>query len=220
MGAAVKRRRVGRPPGPAPDPAARREELLAAAERAIRANGPDIGMGDIAAEIGLTKPAVYRSLGDKAQLSAALAGRIADRLADQLTAAVGGGGEIRPAVTAAIDVFCGFVDEDTNLYRFVVHGSVGTPHTGLPSRPLVARLGRLISGQLAGVLEPAGAAPGLADTWAYAILGGVFAATERWRRHRHVSRAELVEQLAAFIVPALESAVAAPRPSGPERAQR
>lgn len=210
------KRRVGRPPGPAPDPAARRQELLDAAERVIRARGPDIGMNDIAAAIGLTKPAVYRSLGDKAHLSAALGERVADRLAERLAAAIGGENEIRSAVTAAIDVFCRFVDEDTNLYRFVVHGSIGTPHTGLPRKPLVARLGRLIGGELARALDQTQVTPELADTWAYAIVGAVFAGTEHWRRHGHVSRAELVEQLAGLIVPALES-VAPPAAAAPGR---
>jgi AcrR family transcriptional regulator len=199
--------RVGRPPGPAPDPATRREELLDAAERVIRAYGPDVGMDDIAAEIGLTKPVVYRSLGDKSQLSAALGERVADRLADQLVGALGSSHDLRVVVGAAIDVFCRFVDDDTNVYRFVVHGSVGTRHTGLLDKQLVARLAGLISGQLAAALDRSGEkgperpSP---DTWSYAILGAVFAGTEHWLRHRHCSRAELVEQLAALITPALD----------------
>ena len=205
------RHRVGRPSGPAPDPAVRREELLDAAERVIRSHGPDVGMDDIAAEIGLTKPAVYRSLGDKSQLSAALGERVAGRLAGQLGAALGSSTELRPVVSAAIGVFCRFVDEDTNVYRFVVHGSVGTRHTGLLDKPLVTRLSGLISAQLADALDRAPGRAGVdapgrpsPETWSYAILGAVFAATEHWLRHRHTSRADLVEQLAGLITPALD----------------
>jgi AcrR family transcriptional regulator len=200
-----EKRRVGRPPGPPPDPSVRREELLDAAERVIRAQGPDVGMNDIAADIGLTKPAVYRSLGDKAELSAALGRRVAARLAGQLADAFGGPGELRQIVVAAIDVFCTFVDEETNLYRFIVHGSVGTRHTGMQDKPMVTRLGAEISGALAVALDRAGADPELADTWAYAILGAVFAATEHWRRRRHIPREQFVEQLAALVAPALEN---------------
>lgn len=211
------RRRVGRPPGPPPDPAARREELLDAAERVIRAHGPDVGMNDIAADIGLTKPAVYRSLGDKAQLSAALGRRLAARLADRLVAALTlappGEGEdeaapdLHAVVVAAIDVFCTFVDEDTNLYRFIVHGSVGTRHTGIQDKPLVTRLAKEIGGALRLAFDQAGADVDdeLADTWAYAIIGAVFAATGHWLRRRHISRAELVNQIAGLITPALEA---------------
>jgi hypothetical protein len=100
-------------------------------------------------------------------------------------------------------VFCRFVDEETNLYRFVVHGSIGTRHTGLPEKSLVARLGGEIGGALRDALERADADTGLADTWAYAILGAVFAATEHWLRHRHIPRATLVAQLVDLITPAL-----------------
>jgi AcrR family transcriptional regulator len=198
-----RRRRVGRPPGPPADPTARREELLDAAERVIKAQGPDVSMSDIAAEIGLTKPVVYRSLGDKAELSAALGGRVADRLATELGQALSGSGDLREIVAAAIDVFCRFVDQETNLYRFAVHGSIGTRHTGLPEKSLVSRLGGEISTALADALHRADADPGLADTWAYAILGAVFAATEHWLRHRHITRATLVDQLVDLITPAL-----------------
>ena len=109
------KRRLGRPPGPPPDPTARREELLDAAERVIKAHGPDVSMNDIAAEIGLTKPVVYRSLGDKAELSAALGGRVGERLAGSLGAALGASGYLRGVVAAAIDVFCRLVEDETNL---------------------------------------------------------------------------------------------------------
>lgn len=161
-------------------------------------------MNAIAAEIGLTKPVVYRSLGDKAELSAALSGRVAERLAGELGAALGGTGTLREVVTAAIDVFCRFVDEETNLYRFVVHGAIGTRRRDRGTdKSLVTRLGGEIGDALRAALARADADPGLADTWAYAILGAVFAATEHWLRHRHITRATLVTQLVDLITPAL-----------------
>ena len=197
------RRRVGRPPGPPPDPEARREELLDAAERVIAAQGPDVSMNAIAGEIGLTKPVVYRSLGDKAELSAALGGRVAERLAGEIRLALGQSGTLREVVAAAIDVFCRFVDEETNLYRFVIYGSIGTRRTSLPEKSLVSRLGGEIGDALRAALARVGADPGIADTWAYAILGAVFAATEHWLHHRHITRAALVAQLVDLITPAL-----------------
>lgn len=204
------RRRVGRPPGPSPDPAERREAILDAAERVIRAQGPQVGMQDIAAGLGLTKPAVYRSLGDKAALSAALGRRVATRLGERLAATLTGPGELRDVVVAAIDVFCTFVDEDPHLYRFIVHGSKGTESTAFRDRPLVARLGREISSALAVFLDRSGGDPALADTWAYAIIGAVFSATEHWRHDPQVPRATLVDHLAALITPALETQHLAP----------
>jgi AcrR family transcriptional regulator len=197
-------RRVGRPPGPPPDHEARREELLDAAERVIRSQGPDFSMNAIAAEIGLTKPVVYRSLGDKAELSAALGRRVGERLAGELGAALGRSGSLDEVVAGSIDVFCRFVDEDTNLYRFVVHGAIGTRRKGTSERSLVSRLGGEIDHALRDALTRADADPAIADTWAYAILGAVFAATEHWLHHRHTTRAQLVTQLVDLITPALQ----------------
>lgn len=207
-------RRVGRPPGPPPDPEVRRAELLDAAERVIRAQGPEVGMDDIAAEIGLTKGAVYRSLGDKATLTSALAERVTERLAERLAAVMASpptdAAEVRASVASAIDVFCGFVDEDTNLYRFIVHGSVGVRHTGMMDKPLVVNLGEQIRASLAAGLARVGADPQTSTTWAYAMLGAVFAGTEHWLRHQDISRAELVARLTALLSPALEHFAADP----------
>lgn len=41
-------------------------QLLAAAERAIAAIGPDVTMDQIAAEADVTKPILHRTVGDKA----------------------------------------------------------------------------------------------------------------------------------------------------------
>jgi AcrR family transcriptional regulator len=201
-------RRVGRPRGPTPDPEVRRAELLDAAERVIRARGPDVGMDDIAAEIGLTKPAVYRSLGDKASLTAALAQRVTARLADQLAGALAATPadttELRASVASTIDVFCRFVEKDANLYRFIVHGSIGLRHTGWTDKPLVVSLGEQIRISLAASMELAGGNPQVAATWAYGMIGAVFGATEHWLHHREITRDQLVTRLAALLSPALE----------------
>jgi AcrR family transcriptional regulator len=201
-------RRVGRPRGPTPDPEVRRAELLDAAERVIRARGPDVGMDDIAAEIGLTKPAVYRSLGDKSSLTGALAERVTVRLASRLAESMASQPtdttELRASVASTIDVFCRFVEEEPNLYRFIVHGSIGVRHTGWTERPLVASLGELIRASLAAGMEQAGGNSHVAGTWAYGMIGAVFAATEHWLHHRDFTREQLVARLAALLSPALE----------------
>src|SRR6185503_19473544 len=62
------------------DRVARRDELLAAADRAVRELGPEASMDAIAAEAGITKPIVYRYFGDKDDLYAALAERYLEEL--------------------------------------------------------------------------------------------------------------------------------------------
>src|SRR5947209_3891593 len=61
---------------------ARRAQLVQAAVRAIRAHGPGVGMGVIAAEAGVTKPVLYRMFTDRADLYLAVGQHMA---ADFLT---------------------------------------------------------------------------------------------------------------------------------------
>jgi AcrR family transcriptional regulator len=124
----------------------------------------------------------------------------------QLAGTFGEGGDPTELTRAAIDVFCRFVDEDTNLYRFVVHGPAGAPRMRLRDKPMVTSIAALISSTLRTALESAGAPAHRADTWSHAILGAVFAATEHWLAERGRPRAELVEDLVQLIVPALDRA--------------
>src|SRR5687767_9352093 len=68
--------------------ARKRERLLDAAVRAVRREGPNVSMDEIAAEAGVTKPIVYRAFGDREGLTKALADRFADELAASLQGAI------------------------------------------------------------------------------------------------------------------------------------
>ena len=74
------RRGPGRPR--AGEQIADRDELLAAAMRVIRTDGPDVTMDDIAAAAGVSKPIVYRNLGDKDALVVALSEIFVERLTE------------------------------------------------------------------------------------------------------------------------------------------
>ena len=63
----------------------RREELLDAAERAIRRAGPQASMDQLAGEAGITKPILYSHFGDRAGLAEALAERTSDMLIPTLS---------------------------------------------------------------------------------------------------------------------------------------
>src|SRR3954466_7199428 len=66
--------------------AARRVELLDAAVRAIRRDGPRVSMDAIGAEAGVTKPIVYRHFGDRVGLASALADQFGAALVAELDA--------------------------------------------------------------------------------------------------------------------------------------
>ena len=59
---------------------ASREQLLNAAERVIAEQGPDATMQEIAAAATVTKPILYRTVGDRAALVNALSETMIDRI--------------------------------------------------------------------------------------------------------------------------------------------
>src|SRR5688572_28110997 len=68
--------------------ATRRAELMEAAVRAIRRDGPLVSMDAIAAEAGVTKPIVYRHFGDRVGLASALAEQYGAALVAELDEAL------------------------------------------------------------------------------------------------------------------------------------
>src|SRR5918911_3963014 len=192
------RRSVGRPPGPAVDPATRRADLLDAAARVIRRRGATASMEDLAAEAGVTKPILYAHFGDRAGLASALAERFVDQVAERLTTAfVAAAGAPEQSLRYGLDAFVGFVEEDPQVYQFIVRESVNAASSG--KTPSIARLrvfdslGGLITEALRFQLRQAGLDPSAAEPVAFATMGMVFGAAEWWLDRRTVTRAELVD---------------------------
>ena len=88
-GATAPRRR-GRPRGrtAADGVIADRNRLLEAAEELLRADGPTVSLQAIATRAGVTKPTLYRELGDRDALVNALAERLTERMAESVTSMV------------------------------------------------------------------------------------------------------------------------------------
>lgn len=193
-----RRRRVGRPPGPAPDPQARRDALLDAAVRAIRAAGPGASMDDIAREAGLTKPILYATFGDKAGLASALAERYLGELIPAVLAAFQRERPPEEMVRSAIDTFIGFVDEDPNVYRFLVRG-VGADERSFIEQRLITEFGLRIAQVLRSAMRASGSDSGPAELWSFAILGTVLAGAEWWQARPSMSRSDVVDYLSAFV---------------------
>lgn len=193
-----RRGRVGRPPGPAPDPDRRRDELLEAAVRAIRRIGPDASMDELAAEAGMSKPILYAHFGDKAGLAAAVADRYLSELVPAVLSAFATGPEPKLMVRTAIDNFIGFVERDPQVYRFLVRGVASWDRSFIEQR-LVTELGLRIAQVLRGGLRAAGNDTGPAELWSFAILGTVLAGAEWWQSRPTMSRVDVVDYLTEFV---------------------
>lgn len=196
--------RPGRPRGPRRDRDERRTELLDAAERAIRRVGPHASMEEIAAEAGITKPILYSHFGDKAGLIRALAGRVAGQLnhavSEALTRSVGPS----EVVSSTIAAFCTFIENEPELYRFLVQSA---KHESDRSGPrLVSDIGNQIAVTLGSGLRRAGADSGGAEAWAYAIVGMTFAGASWWLERRSMSKDDLVGYLSQLLWSGLSGA--------------
>jgi AcrR family transcriptional regulator len=200
MSAEARPRTVGRPPGPGVDPATRRKELLEAAIRVIRRDGPAPSMDALAAEANLTKPILYAHFGDRAGLAAAISERVVADLAQRLFLAFARGvGETDPRLQFRIGLepFVQFIDEDPFVYQFIVRESVNAANAGssIARTRVFDSLGRLITAGVSQQLRQAGRDDRLAEPIAFAVMGMVFGATEWWLDRQTMSRDELVDLL-------------------------
>jgi AcrR family transcriptional regulator len=176
--------------------AARRAELLDAAVRAIRRDGPGVSMDTIAAEAGVTKPIVYRHFGDRDGLAAAIADQFGTELVAELDAALAQDLPPEELLRATVDAYLAFVERDPRLYRFLL-GRVSDPINA--SEGLVAHVGQRVAVVLGEQLRALGLDSGPAEPWAFGIVGLVHLAGDWWLDRRTLSRERLVDYLTTLL---------------------
>lgn len=182
--------------------AARRQELLDAADRAIRRAGPEVSMEEIAAEAATAKPVLYRYFGDKGGLYQALAQRYVHQVMAAVSAALVEQESATPRLRlrAAIDAYLELVESSTDVYRFLMHRAVAER---AEAHATVAAFIRGLGGELAAVLAEDLRARGMdahaAEPWARAIVGMVHVAGDWWLEQRSMTRQRLVDHLVTLL---------------------
>ena len=166
--------------------AARREELLQAVVDAVRQHGPGIGMEDVSSLSGIAKPVFYRYFTDKSDLYRAVGRLVAERIAGTVMAAVDAQAEPRAMVAAGIDAFLRTIEQEPDLYRFVLHPPSGA--AGDPVADYSTVVGLHVSRVLGDRVRSAGLDSGVAEPWGFAMVGAVRAASERWLEQPALSR--------------------------------
>jgi AcrR family transcriptional regulator len=185
--------------------AARREEFLDAALRALAKHGPDVGMEHVAAEAGVTKPVLYRHFTDKADLFVALGHRGTELLFQRLLPALNSEEAPVPRIRKSLDAFFSVVDEHPNLYRLLIRRSFA-------DRPIDADIvaedkeliGNAVSALLGDYLRALDLDSGAAEPWAHGIVGMVQNVSEWWLERRTMSRDAVVEYLTQIIWAAID----------------
>jgi len=188
--------------------AIRRTQLVDAALLAIRERGAGVGMDEVAARAATSKTVVYRHFADRSQLHRAVCARVAEVLTSQVRDAMERVEHPRAKTAAGIGAYLRLIEQDAEVYRFVVHrplpgrseAAPGSERSAEVSDDPVGDLAALAGDQAATViadqLRRAGKAASAASTWGHAIVGLVRGAGDNWlARPAGISRAELTAQL-------------------------
>jgi AcrR family transcriptional regulator len=189
------RRPRGRPAGG--EHVVDRERLLDAAERVIARDGNGASLESIATEAGVTKPIVYARVGSRAELSNALAARLADRV----IAAAGQGISSRSLDRASLAGLFRATFETMRAHRelflYVTRGAGDDTaertlyFAGTSARPLADLLARWRARQ--------GHDEAVALPWAYAIVGMLNVVSLWWLTDQERSVNDLADDLATLV---------------------
>jgi len=179
-----------------------REQLLEAAARVIRSEGPDATMAQIAAGATVTKPILYRAVGDRGALTFALSEMLVDRINETVEAERVAATDPRGQFEGAVRGYLSAVDADRNLFLFVNGGSQDTDVV----RGLVDRSSELLVRQFAAARARAGRDPVAAKTWAYAIVGAFQVVTLMWLRDDYCDLDTVTDDLTQLLWPGVATA--------------
>lgn len=174
----------------------RRREFVQAAITAIRQHGPRIGLDDVCAVAGVSKPVVYRHFKDKDDLFRAVLESAAEdvflpRLAEAFETE---SADDRAVVGSAVRAYVATVREDRDLYRFAF------AHNGLgDGGDFVGGVESAVAQALVALLATRRGAPADDDEHvAYAVVGLVQLATHRWLDRPTIPEERLVELLTSL----------------------
>jgi AcrR family transcriptional regulator len=178
----------------------RRIDLLDAADRAIRREGPSVSMDDVAAEAGVSRVVLYRYFGDKRGLYQAVAERYVADLMVELRNALRRTTDPRRRLRRTIDTYVRFIEDNEQMYDFLMHRVVSE---GPGAQVTVAAFMRRVAEEVGDVLSEnmlaLGFDPAPATVWSNGVVGMVHLATDAWLQKRDVSRQRFVDYLEGLL---------------------
>jgi AcrR family transcriptional regulator len=185
--------------------AARREEFVDAALRALDEHGPDLGMEHVASAAGVTKPVLYRHFTDKADLFVALGQRGTEILFERLIPAINTEEAPVPRIRKSLHAFFSVIEDYPNLYRLLAHRSFGDrPVDSDPVREDKEVIAAALTSLLGDYMRALNLDSGAAEPWAYSIVGMVQTTGEWWLERRSMTRDAIVEYLTTIIWSAID----------------
>jgi AcrR family transcriptional regulator len=173
--------------------------MVEAAMAAVREHGAGVSVAEMAASAGITKPVLYRYFSDRADLQRAVGLRAADWLMERMAPALVAGTEPQRQIAAVVDAFLAGIEEEPELWRFVVHNPAGRQAGTEIVEDVREQIARLLAQLIGGKLRLAGRDSGGAEAWAYGLVGMVQSAGDWWLERRTMSREDLTRYLTALI---------------------
>jgi AcrR family transcriptional regulator len=185
---------------------ARRTELVDGTLAAVRALGPDAGMDEIAAEIGVSKTVLYRYFSDKSDLTTAAMMRfIETALVPRLSSAINEDLEEFDLTRTVISVYVQTVADEPQIYSFVMVGGSGAQVLA-DSQKLVAQM---LSFVMINRMVDQGSATAGVETWAYSLVGAIQLAVHWWMVEQRLGKEELINYLTMMVWSAISGIAAA-----------
>ncbi len=179
---------------------ARRAEFIEATICAIQAHVPNVGMDEVAAEAGVTKPVIYRHFTDKADLYLAVSQRATEMLLERVIPALGQDGSPNERIRRVIDAYLGTIEEYPDLYRFTIRRTFADRQVDQdPATATEVLIANSLAILLGDYMRALGLDSGAAEPLSYALVGAVENAGEWWLERRSMSRESLTEYLAKVI---------------------
>jgi AcrR family transcriptional regulator len=192
----------------------RREQLLNAADRVVRRDGPGASMNAIAAEAGITKPILYRHFGDRSGLFQALTDRHTAGLLTAVRAALAEPLERRERVEHVLDTYLAGIESRPQIYRLLTHPETGDPNgVGAALAPALRQIAEEITRAVTAQVDLGKEdGPLFSEAWGRAITGMVLAAGDWWLESKPCPRARMVQALADLLWGRLAAADPLPTP--------
>jgi AcrR family transcriptional regulator len=175
-----------------------REMLLAAAEQLIREKGPGVSLAAIAIKAGVTKPILYRGVGDRDALVNALAERLAARMAEAVSGLVAEAAIPREALRNLVRGYLDLATRDRHLYLFVTAGGARDDRVQ-QSLLLADGAADQFAEPIAAYRIAHGADPTVATVWSYGLLGALHFVTLWWLRDRAAEIDTVIDQITMLL---------------------
>ncbi|MFR9753821.1 TetR/AcrR family transcriptional regulator [Nocardia sp. 004] len=180
----------------------RRAELVDGTLAAVRARGSTAGMDEIAAEIGVSKTVLYRYFSDKNDLVRATMQRfIETTLMPRVYNAISLDADEYQLVRSALTEYVGTVDEDPEVYRFIMGN-------GSADQSSLAEFEKIFAEVVCAIMTDRARERGVrtegAALTSYVLVGGIQLATHWWTTDKSLPRDTVIDYLTMLSWSAIE----------------